>query len=96
MDKEMENAKAMAQQIFDYKKKIEQLQAESKELETKLKSYMSTNAINEMEAENLLVTLKNCPETFIADTEALKRDGIFDKYSKIKKGYVSLTIKEKK
>lgn len=96
MNEELENAKNLAQQIHEYKKKIDEMTKASKKLEQQLKDYMSSNAINEMESGPLLVTLKQYPETYIADTDALKAAGIFDKYSKIKAGYASLLIKEKK
>ena len=42
---------------------------------------------------NLLLKLKITPDSLIVDTEAIKAAGLFEKYSKPKKGSTSLIIK---
>ena len=93
---ETEEAQKLAKEIFAYHKQIDELDKKSKLLEKKLKEMMEESSICEFNADNINVVLKRIPETLIADTDALRAAGIFDQYSKIKKGYTSLTVKEVK
>jgi intracellular sulfur oxidation DsrE/DsrF family protein len=89
-----DDAQKLAIEIFEYKKKINELDKKSKELENQLKKMMEEGSICEFNAGSLNVTLKKIQESLIPDVDALKAAGVFDQYSKIKKGYTSLTIKE--
>ena len=60
----------------------------------KIKKALETKHIMEFPAEDLIIILKNVPETKIADADAMKAAGVFDNFSKLKKGYTSVTIKE--
>ena len=91
---ETADAQKLAVEIFGYKKQIDELQKKSKRLEDELKKMMEEGSVCEFNAGSLNVTLKKIQETKIADVDALKAAGIFDQYSKTKKGYTSLTIKE--
>lgn len=82
----------LARQIYDKNQEIAKLTQEMEDLKKKVKSSMLKSNIDHMDTASFSIQIKTTADTLIADTAALKADGIFSKYSKIKKGYTSLYI----
>ena len=86
----------LVNKIFAKEAELDALTKEVKSMKDELKTEFENQSMTEFTAGGLTAVLKYIPETKIADTDALKAAGIFDEYSKIKKGYTALTVKEAK
>ena len=86
----------LVNKIFAKEAELNTLTKEVKSMKDELKTEFENQNMTEFTAGGLTAVLKYIPETKIADTDALKAAGIFDEYSKIKKGYTALAIKEAK
>ena len=84
----------LAHDIHEKELLIAELDAFIKSKKKVIKEALEEKEMMECIAGDLAIVLKNVPETMIADTDAMKAAGIFDDYSKPKKGYTSVTIKE--
>ena len=86
----------LVNKIYEKEALVDALTKEVKRMKDDLKSEFEKQGMTEFSAGGLSAFIKVVPETKIADVDAMKAAGIFDDYSKTKKGYTSLTIKEVK
>lgn len=84
----------LVNKIYEKDAELAALTKEVKAMKDELKNEMENQKLTEFKAGGLSAALKFVPETLIADTDAMKAAGVFEKYSKVKKGYNALSIKE--
>lgn len=81
-----------ARTIYEKTQEINRLQKELDAYKSRVKETMAKAKVTNVKTKSFDITTKITADTMIADTAAMKKAGIFDQYSKVKKGYVALTI----
>lgn len=78
--------------IFHLESSMKAAEAELKELKASLKNAMNEESITSDVVGRYQVVLKHIAPTRIVDSSKLKADGLFEKYSKDKAGYDTLSV----
>lgn len=81
-----------AREIYERTQEIDRLQKELDAYKSRVKETMAKAKVANVKTKSFDITTKITADTMIADTAAMKAAGIFEKYSKVKKGYTSLYI----
>lgn len=86
------NLLTLAKKIYEAREAKKQLENNLKKLETDLKKQLNENEIQDVTFGNVRVILTHVSATMICDSDKLKKDGLFEKYSKVKNGYDKLEL----
>jgi hypothetical protein len=86
------NLLTLSKKIYEARMAKKQLEDKLKKLEIDLKKQLNENKIEDATFGNIRVILTHVSATMICDGDKLKKDGLFEKYSKVKNGYDKLEL----
>ena len=82
--------------IFDLRRQKKEIEAALSPLESKVKKEFAAENVLDQDIGAYTVHIKKMPETRVVDTEKLKAAGLFEQYSKLRKGSESVMVTERK